>query len=307
MYFVGMVLAQALAEDSMREPTPEIMRGVSARLSGHQAPDRGACLFRGIEGQDAGLSGGNADGQHFDIFSREHRLRPASWVICWSDLMMTMFIMFAALYIFQIPKIQFKSVSEVAVNPLPLGTAVLPPRPSDGSVLDRLHDRVRDLVARDGLEAVVSVQSVPGKSLHVTIAGDLLFHGSTAALRGDVKKILVSVGEILRSAPHTLSVVGHSASGEAAPGYRSPWEFSAAMAAAVAASLMEDAGLPATRVLVAGYGDQRPLTQEGVGGANRRVELILSTENPTEPLPLVRGPAKDGFREWLAASQQEGR
>lgn len=291
----------------MREPTPEIMRDVSARLSGQQAAAGGPDTSRGFNGPDSRLSGGEAYGQHFDIFSRKETLRPASWVICWSDLMMTMFIMFAALYLFQIPKIQFKSVSEFSVNALPLGTEVIPSRPSDGSVLDRLHDRLRDLIARDGLQAAIFVQSVPGKALHVTISGDLLFQGSTASLRGDVKKTLVSVGEILRSAPHTLSVVGHSASGEAVPGYRGGWDFSVAMATTVASFLMDDAGLPATRVLVAGYGDQRPLAQEDGVSANRRVELVLSTENPTEPLPSVRVPNGEGFRQWLAASQQEGR
>ncbi|MDP3431100.1 MAG: hypothetical protein Q8R89_12320, partial [Desulfomicrobium sp.] len=59
--------------------------------------------------------------------------------------------------------------------------------------------------------------------------------------------------------------------------------------------------------LVAGYGDQRPLAQEDGVNANRRVELVLSTENPTEPLPSVRVPNGEGFRQWLAASQQEGR
>ena len=172
----------------MREPTPEIMRDVSARLSGQQATDGGAYIYRGADGPDSKHPGGEAYGQHFDIFSREQTLRPASWVICWSDLMMTMFIMFAALYLFQIPKIQFKSVSETSVSALPLGTEVIPSRPSDGSILDRLHDRLRDLVVRDGLQAAISVQSVPGKALHVTISGDLLFQGSSLALRGMSKK-----------------------------------------------------------------------------------------------------------------------
>jgi chemotaxis protein MotB len=302
-----MVLAHTLAEDSMREPTPEIMRDVSARLSGQQAPDGGTSVYRGSEGRDLRLPGGEAYSQHFDIFSREDGVRPASWVICWSDLMMTMFIMFAALYLFQIPKIQFKSVSELSVSPLPLGTEVIVPPSSDGSILDRIHDRLRDLLVRDGLQAAISVQSVPGKSLHVTIAGDLLFQGRSLSLRGDVKKTLISIGEILSSAPHTLSVVGHGAPGEAVQGFRGPWEFSVAMASAVAASLMDDAGLPATRVLVAGYGDQRPLAQGGGVNADRRVELILSSENPTEPLPAANAPAGEGFRQWLATSQQGGR
>lgn len=291
----------------MREPTPEIMRDVSARLAGPRTADGAGGLFRGEADPGARVFGDRSGSQDFDVFSREQTLRPASWVICWSDLMMTMFIMFAALFIFQIPKIQIKSVSEFSVNAVPLGTETVPPPPSDGSILDRIHDRLRDLVAREGLEHGVVVRSVPGKSLHVVVAGDLLFQGAGPALRGEAAAVLAAVGEILGSAPHVLSVVGHFAPGGPAAGHGGPWEASVTMAAAVAAFLMEEAGLPADRVLVAGYGDQRPLPKEAGAGASRRVELILSSENPTEPLPALSVPAGDGFRQWLAASQQEGR
>ena len=292
----------------MREPTPEIMRDVSARLSRPrqgQHPKYGAAEpFGGIHGTDGEHPEVSAFSQHFDIFAREQQMRPASWVICWSDLMMTMFIMFAALYIFQLPKIQYKSVSELSVKALPLGTETIPPQAVAGSILDRLHDRLRDLIRRDGLQDMVAVQSVPGKSLHVVLAGDLLFENSRAVLRGDVKETLLAVGEILRSAPHALSVVGHAASGGAAAGSREVWGLSVAMAADVADFLIRDAGLPAGRMLVAGYGDQRPLVDGDRAGG--RVELVLSSENPTEPLPMVKAPAGEGFRQWLAASKQGG-
>lgn len=294
----------------MREPTPEIMRDVSARLSrpglGRRPGHGGAEPFGGIQPADGGHSEAGTLSQHFDIFAREQHNRPASWVICWSDLMMTMFIMFAALYIFQLPKIHYKSVSELSVKPLPLGTETVPPQALAGSILDRLHDRLRDLIVRDGLHESVAVQSVPGKSLHVVFSGNLLFGERGAVVRGDVKKTLVDVGEILRSAPHVLSVVGHAASEGVSPGSREAWELSVAMAAEVADFLMRDAGLPAERMLVAGYGDQRSLADGDGGAADRRVELILSSENPTEPLPMVQGPAGEGFRQWLAASKQGG-
>jgi outer membrane protein OmpA-like peptidoglycan-associated protein len=305
-----MNLAHVLAEDSMREPTPEIMRDVSARLSRPrqgQHPKYGTAEpFGGIHGTDGEHPEVSAFSQHFDIFAREQQMRPASWVICWSDLMMTMFIMFAALYIFQLPKIQYKSVSELSVQALPLGTETIPPQALAGSILERLHDRLRDLIARDGLQDMVAVQSIPGKSLHVVLSGDLLFEKSRAVLRGDVKETLLAVGEILRSAPHALSVVGHAASGGVAAGSREPWELSVAMAADVADFLIRDAGLPAERMLVAGYGDQRPLVDGDGAGTGWRVELVLSSENPTEPLPMVKAPAGEGFRQWLAASKQGG-
>jgi len=63
----------------MREPTPEIMRDVSARLSrpgpGKRAMEGAAETFGGINGVDGEHPGGNAFGQHFDIFAREHHMQ----------------------------------------------------------------------------------------------------------------------------------------------------------------------------------------------------------------------------------------
>jgi len=78
------------------------------------------------------------------------------------------------------------------------------------------------------------------------------------------------------------------------------------MAGAVAAFLRGDAGLPAERMLVAGYGDQRPLA-DGAGAREAwRVELVLSSENPTEPLPVVKAAEGEGFRQWIGNAQAKG-
>lgn len=288
----------------MREPTPEIMRGVSARLS--RPPDAGSEALAAPGRPDRYTIEGGLAGQHFDIFARDPEPRSPGWVVCWSDLMMTMFIMFAALYVFQAPQIQFKSVSELTAQAVPIGSEPAPPRPVPGSILDRLHDRLRDLIERDGLQAWCSVRSMPGKSLHVVLAGDLLFDGGGVGLRTEGRTTLHGVADILRAAPHTLAVVGHAGPGEAVQGYRGPWELSVARAGEVAGYLMREAGLPMERMLVVGYGDQRPLSGEGGTSRSRRVELVLSAENPTEPLPGDDAPAADGFRGWLANSKRGG-
>ena len=297
----------------MREPTPEIIRDISARLSrpmhGERVPRGDSDPLRSAgRGDGSPFAGSEFDGQHFDIFAREHKAPSSSWIMCWSDLMMTMFIMFAAMYIFQAPKTPLKPVLDLPVQAIamPLAAEASPPPSSAGSILDRVHDQLRDLIVRDGLEAVFSVRVVPEKSLHVILTGNLLFEEGGAVLRADVKKSLLTMADILRSAPQSLAVVGHSAPGEALRGYAGPWELSVARAADVAGFLMRDAGLPPERMLVVGYGDQRPVTGGDGIGLSRRVELVLSDENPMEPLPGVNVPAKDGFRQWIAASKQEG-
>ena len=279
----------------MREPTPESIRDVSARLA---RPETGPQPAGGWEPR---LGDGGPAGQQFDIFAREPRPKAAAWVVCWSDLMMTMFIMFAALYAFQTPKIQLKSVTDLAVRVEGGGDLPVPAPPVE-SMLGRIHDRIRDMIERSRLNGVIAVSLVPEKSLHVTLAGDFLFGPGGAALRPDVKSGLLELAAILRSAPHAMAVVGHAAPGEAGGDVAAPWRLSSARAMAVAMFLATEAGFPPERLLVTAYGDQRPVQAGDVAPRSRRVELVLSTENPTDPLPSAEGSGGDGFRRWVASS-----
>ncbi len=279
----------------MREPTPESIRDVSARLA---RPETGPQPAGGWEPR---LGDGGPAGQQFDIFAREPRPNTAAWVVCWSDLMMTMFIMFAALYAFQTPKIQLKSVTDLAVRVEGGGDLPLPAPPVE-SMLGRIHDRIRDMIERSRLNDAIAVRLVPEKALHVTLAGDFLFGPGGAALRPDVKSGLIELAAILRSAPHAMAVVGHAAPGEGGGDVAAPWRLSSARAMEVAMFLATEAGFPPERLLVTAYGDQRPVQAGDVAQRSRRVELVLSTEIPTDPLPSAEGSSGDGFRRWVASS-----
>jgi outer membrane protein OmpA-like peptidoglycan-associated protein len=293
-----MDLARVRVEESMREPTPESIRNVSARLG----PEAGAQPVWSRELHSGDVS---PIGQQFDIFSREPRPKTAAWIVCWSDLMMTMFIMFAALYAFQAPMIQFKSVTDQPVRVEAGGTAPVPV-PAVESLLGRIHDRVRDMIERSGLERAVSVRLVPDKTLHVTLAGDLLFGPGGSSLRPEAKGGLLELADILRSAPHSLAVVGHAAQGETIGDAAAPWRLSSARAMEVAMFLVAEAGFPPDRMFVTAYGDQRPVRSADGVQRSRRVDLVLCAENPTEPLPAAEGGGADGFRRWVAAASQGG-
>lgn len=295
----------------MRAPTPEIMRDISTRLplSEHGERPRGSALDT-LRGRAAG--GGEHcivheySSQHFDIFSREQKPTTSAWVMCWSDLMMTMFIMFAALYIFAVPTIQVKAVQDLPPFSMTGVAASMSPVATPGSILERIHDRLRDRIEQAGLGGIVSVHIVPGKTVHLILAGDGLFAAGGLALRPDVGAALLSLADILQSAPQVLAVVGHVAPGEPLYGQAGPWELSVARATGVAGVLMREAGLPAARMFVVGYGDQRPgagMDSQSRGG---RVELVLCAESPTEPLPGSAVPAADGFRSWIAVSKEGG-
>lgn len=288
----------------MHTPTPEIIRQATLRkvepLPGEPSPLPALPNMRNAGSNDMfALTDAAVLSHRFDIMSRETVPRSSGWAIAWSDLMMTMFVMFAALYIFQMPK----KVPVLSDEKSPL--MVLAPRTevSPGSILDRIHDGIRDVIDRNGLEPFLRVRLVPEKSVHITSVGDSLFGAGTAALKTAGKNQLLGLTGILRSAPHAVAVVGHVVPGEPLGDFADPWKLSMARAAEVAAFLMREGGLPANRVLLVGYGDRSPSAGEAGQVEIRRLEIVLSTEVPTDPLPSSGGQA-GGFREWLAASRQ---
>ena len=84
----------------MHEPTPDTIRDAHARL--RPSPQAENPSARCLSGMELTL-GSPLASQYLDVFNREMKPRSANWAIWWSDLMMTMFIMFAALYAFQMP------------------------------------------------------------------------------------------------------------------------------------------------------------------------------------------------------------
>lgn len=292
-----MVLALPPAEDFMHEPTPNTIRNAHARL--RPSPQAENASARRLSGMELTLGSPPAS-QYLDIFNREMKPRSANWAIWWSDLMMTMFIMFAALYAFQMP------VSRAVPSPSEPMPVVVRPRPDDaGSILARIHDQIRDVIQRESLGDSVIARLTPGKSLRVTLAGDAFFISGSATLRPEGKNALAPLARILRGAPHSLAVSGHASAGESLPDGSGPWTLSTARSGEVAKFLIRD-GVSSDRVSLAGYGDQRPLRKDMAASArNRRVDLVLSMDNPTEPVPEI-AQSGSGFRSWVAEKESAG-
>ena len=124
-------------------------------------------------------------------------------------------------------------------------------------------------------------------------------------LRPEGKNALAPLARILRGAPHSLAVSGHASAGESLPDGSGPWTLSTARSGEVAKFLIRD-GVSSDRVSLAGYGDQRPLRKDMAASArNRRVDLVLSMDNPTEPVSEI-AQSGSGFRSWVAEKEPAG-
>lgn len=132
----------------------------------------------------------------------------------------------------------------------------------------------------------LKVKIVDGRMV-VALASDILFSSGSAALSKDGNAAVVEVAGLLASIPdRAFQVEGHT---DAVPikttQFPSNWELASARALTVLKTMV-DAGLPASRVSAASYGDQKPAASndspEGKA-QNRRIEIALVPDLSTLP------------------------
>ena len=101
----------------------------------------------------------------------------------------------------------------------------------------------------------------------------------TAALRPIADRLKAAIGQLPPDLPWTLRIDGHTDDTPVRHShYRSNWELSAARASAVA-EYLQDAGIPARRLMVAGLAATMPVAagkDENSRRKNRRIELRLT-------------------------------
>lgn len=201
-----------------------------------------------------------------EMFEQNRPPRAAQWQIPWSDLMMTMFILFAVMYVYASSK-QTVAPSEVKER-----------APS----IARIYELSKSTVKESHLEKLATVQLVPDKAVRILLTSDLLFDTGKADLKGGSIEVLKKIATVLRRTPYLVNITGHTDNipihTELFP---SNWELSTARACAVARFLTEEMKVPAKRFRVSGYGEYRPLrpniTSEN-RAVNRRVEITITKE-----------------------------
>lgn len=225
------------------------------------------------------------------------------WSVPWSDLMMTMFIVFAIMYIFhstghgsrsnqsdQDPGINLATTGAVSVKADESNGLSIPGEFQES--MSDLYDRSKRTVETKDLKEFASVDLVPDKAVRIILTGDLLFDTGKADLKAQATALLQGVGEIVRGVPYMVNVVGHTDdvpihSAE----FPTNWELSSARACTVARFLMESMEIPEERFYVTGHAYYQPVwpnNSDRNRAANRRVEIIITRERP-QGLPEKSG------------------
>ena len=219
-----------------------------------------------------------------DLFEWPEADKAERWSISWADLMMTMFILFVVLYVYQAGNRKLK----FGQGP---GNNYLSEEGTDRVVDMNIHRQPSDIydqtkaAFRDELvDSSTSVELIPDKAVRIVMAGDLMFDLGRADLKPQARWRLRQLARLLKQNSYVINVIGYT---DDLPNhsrqYPTNWELSTARACAVARFLIENQGMDENRFFVSGYSWHRPIvpnTNAYNRSLNRRVEIVLMKKMP---------------------------
>jgi len=217
------------------------------------------------------------------IFSSRGNTKSSHWSIPWADLMMTMFVFFAVLYIYDAYKKETPpSLNETNSN---LQEEIKSEQTED---ISQFYEMSKQMLKTEELKDNPTVKLIKDKAVKIILPSDVLFDIGKAELKADSIGSLEAVGRLLKETNLAVTVSGHT---DNVPinteRFPSNWELSATRACAAAKLLIEEANVAPSRIQVIGYAENRPISSNETSAgrsANRRVEVIVSKEHISDNL-----------------------
>ncbi|MBU1169594.1 MAG: flagellar motor protein MotB [Proteobacteria bacterium] len=215
--------------------------------------------------------------RHFDKGGNTH------WSVAWSDLMMTMFILFAVMYIYQLANREWKyGKGPGTTNFSDSGSGVVMNEGVNETIQESFPD-IYDL-SRKSIPDVAQVELISDRAVRITLTNDLLFETGKADLKEQAKGVLGDVAFVLKQTPYIINVVGHTDNVPIhSAEFPTNWELSAIRACVVARYLSENLGIPGERFFISGHSFHNPLKPNDNAtnrAENRRVEIIITRDRP---------------------------
>ena len=246
-----------------------------------------------------------------DVFHHRGMPKNIHWSIPWSDLMMTMFILFAVMYIYHSAKREFLSSEGIGTdfNLGPKSAAALSNADTsfdDSPTIPKLYDLSKKTLRARHLNNFASVDLIADRAVRIILTGDLLFDLGKAELNPEARKKLSEIAPIIKKTPYMVNVVGHADNVpiHSAP-FPSNWELSVVRACAVARFFIEETKVPARKFYLSGHSYFQPVKPNYTAenrAENRRVEIIITRERPYgSPISLENIP-----NQGLSPSSVEG-
>ncbi len=229
------------------------------------------------------------------LFQRGNRpMYSAHWSVAWSDLMMTMFILFLVMYVYKTSGHDFLSRSNSGKPTIiqNLNSPMVPGGMANGQggrsqeeisqSFSRLYDFSQLVINQNSLKNFAAINLTPDKTIRIILTSDLLFEPGQAYLQPSYQASLQKIATIISDTPYKINIVGHTDSLPInSDKFPSNWELSAARAGAVARFLIAATNLPPNHFEIIGRANFQPIANndtEANRAKNRRVEIIITRE-----------------------------
>ncbi|HYG56991.1 MAG TPA: flagellar motor protein MotB [Symbiobacteriaceae bacterium] len=216
------------------------------------------------------------------------------WLLTYADmitLLMALFIMLFAMS--TVDKEKYAAVAAMFQKAFGGGNLIVPvqgvgdgvsaPPPKESVVLDpkKVQEMLEQLgqglyadFARDGRFSVYMSE----RGLTISLAGNAFFDSGKAELKPEMVPLLDEIARRVKDLPNDISVEGFTDSDPIATAeFPSNWYLSVARANQVR-DYMESRGVASQRLIVVGYGETRPLYDNGTAegkAKNRRVDVVI--------------------------------
>lgn len=218
------------------------------------------------------------------ILLEEPERRRFRWAVPWSDLMMTMFVMFAVLYIYQAGHREFEFRPETRTMHTSSQGDRKTEKVSPEKFPSEVFDRTLNAIEEEFVSNFSEVEFAEDKAIRISMAADLLFDPGRAELKNAAKYQLRQIADILKQNSLAVNVAGHT---DITPihseRYPTNWELSAVRAVNVARFMMETCGVSSNRFFLTAHSYHQPVRPNDTlrnRALNRRVEIILMKEKP---------------------------
>ena len=160
--------------------------------------------------------------------------------------------------------------------------------------LKATYDDLQDKMKAEIAEGAIKLSHAEGR-IQVDLVDKVLFDSGDASISARGQEVLTRLGSVLAKVEDkAIQVSGHTddspPSQKLQAVFPSNWELSVARAVNVVRFLQETGGVPARRLVAAGYGQMRPVSANATpqGRArNRRIEVLLMPDLPSKRTPAA--------------------
>lgn len=119
------------------------------------------------------------------------------------------------------------------------------------------------------------------------VSAETFFKPNSADLTANATEILQAIAPVLAPTQRYFEIEGFADVRQPVAPYPTNWELSASRATRVLRSLVEDGGVRGNRIASVGYGDARPVRGKKNLAVNRRVDVVVLSDQPESVRSLL--------------------